>query len=221
MTATPRLTQRHLPAELTALLGATDEIVREEAWVSFVERYSRLMLHTACARSRKYDGVMERYAYVLDQLRRDDFRRLRRFAAEGASSFSTWLVVVVRRLCVDYHRQRYGRAGDEESTRRQLEDLVSREEDLATLPDLSRSTITREFTARERHDVLERVLGRLDSTDRLLLRLRFEEGMTAREIAQVPGFQSQAQVYRRLEALLGKLRAELERAGIEPMGDGR
>jgi RNA polymerase sigma factor (sigma-70 family) len=167
---------------------------------------------------------MERYTYVLDQLRRDDFRRLRRFQAGGESAFSTWLVVVVRRLCVDFHRQRYGRTGNSGQpgvqvrgeSRRLLEDLVSDAEDLASVPDFTRGTITKEYTACERHHALERAMETLAPTERLLLKLRFEDGLTLKEIAQVPGFRSLSQVHRRLESLLVKLRVELERAGIDP-----
>lgn len=52
---------------------------------------------------------MDRYAHVLDKLQVDDFRRLRTFVADGRGKFTTWLTVVVRRICLDHHRQRYGR----------------------------------------------------------------------------------------------------------------
>jgi hypothetical protein len=77
---------------------------------------------------------MDRYAWVLDALRQDRHRRLRAFAAEGRGSFTTWLVAVVRRLCVDEHRHRYGRpagwrarrGGGRAWSRRELVDLVGR-----------------------------------------------------------------------------------------------
>jgi DNA-directed RNA polymerase specialized sigma24 family protein len=49
---------------------------------------------------------MDGYAYVLEALRSDDYRRLRAYAADGRSKFSTWLVVVARRLCLDLHLRR-------------------------------------------------------------------------------------------------------------------
>jgi RNA polymerase sigma factor (sigma-70 family) len=133
-------------------------------------------------------------------------------------------VVVVRRLCVDFHRQRYGRTGNSGQpgvqvrgeSRRLLEDLVSDAEDLASVPDFTRGTITKEYTACERHHALERAMETLAPTERLLLKLRFEDGLTLKEIAQVPGFRSLSQVHRRLKSLLVKLRVELERAGIDP-----
>lgn len=47
---------------------------------------------------------------VCEELSRNGFRRLLRFQVRGAASFGTWLRVVVRRLCVDWHRKEFGRA---------------------------------------------------------------------------------------------------------------
>jgi RNA polymerase sigma factor (sigma-70 family) len=212
-------------SRVTALLAAVDESAREQAWALFVERYSLLLLHAARSTGCSYDGAMDRYAYILDQLRRDDFKRLRRFDPDGPSTFSTWLVVVARRVCIDLHRQRYGRPvpadGSHEdqgrSDRRHLEDLVSDSEELAGIPDSSRATITTEYTARERDSALKRVLDTLEPGDRLLVKLRFEEDLTAREIAEVLGFPSPGSVYRRLETVVASLRGKLELAGIEQM----
>jgi RNA polymerase sigma factor (sigma-70 family) len=217
------IAQRDLPPELSELFAAADEVTRGQAWAALLERYSALLVHAACLQGRSYDRVMEKYTYVLDQLRRDDFRRLRRFQAGGESAFSTWLVVVVRRLCVDFHRQRYGRTGNNANRpqapplgegRRRLEDLVS-DADLTAVPDLTRGTITREYTTRERHHALGGAMETLDPADRLLLKLRFEDGLTLKQIAQATGSSSQSQVHRRLEFVLRELRAKLERAGID------
>src|SRR5260370_32412986 len=58
--------------------------------------------------------------------------RLHGYVAEGRSKFTTWLVVVARRLCLDFHRHRYGRPRDttpdaaaEQAARRRLADLVA------------------------------------------------------------------------------------------------
>jgi hypothetical protein len=54
-------------------------------------------------------GPFSRYAYILEKLQDEDFRRLRGYVADGRAEFSTWLAVVTRRLCEDFRRQRYGR----------------------------------------------------------------------------------------------------------------
>lgn len=49
-----------------------------------------------------HDAAMDRYAYMLAQLRCSDFTPLQCHAADGRSAFTTWLVVVARRLCLDH-----------------------------------------------------------------------------------------------------------------------
>jgi RNA polymerase sigma factor (sigma-70 family) len=216
---------RSVPPEVSALFAADREESREAAWQAFLDRYSLLIRHTAAKLGSGYDLTMDRYAFVLEQLRADDFRRLRKFQAGGSARFSTWLVVVVRRLCLDHHRRLYGRSASSEPTarranelryqRRQLADLVTDTDDVGGIADADRLSITTEFSVRERGQVLGRVVGDLEPSDRLLLQLRFEEALPAREIAQRMGLDSQSQVYRRLDALLSSLRSQLRGAGFE------
>ena len=90
------------PPELSGLLDSRDALSKEEAWQRFVNRHSRLLLTTARETCADYDDGMERYAFLLDELKQDDFRRLRKYLADGRGKFTTWLVVVARRLCVDH-----------------------------------------------------------------------------------------------------------------------
>ena len=53
-----------------------------------------------------------------------------------------------------------------------------------------------------------------DPRDRLLLKLRFEDGLPARAIGQVMGFTTQFHVYRRLNAVLEQVRAALRGRGV-------
>src|SRR6185503_13736524 len=98
-----------LPAALGSLLDAKDDAAREARWTDFIGTYSRLILHVTRSGGGLHDAAMDRYAFVLEQLRHDDFRRLRAYVADGRSEFSTWLVVVAQRLCRDHQRHRYGR----------------------------------------------------------------------------------------------------------------
>ena len=75
---------------------------------------------------------MDGYAHVLERLREHDCRRLRGYAPDGRTKFTTWLVVVARRLCLDFHRHRYGRSDDPapdaavaRAARRRLVNLVA------------------------------------------------------------------------------------------------
>ena len=217
-------TRNPIPAEVSALLEADTVESQDSAWQTVLERYTLLIRHTTAERGSDYDRTMDGYAFVLEQLRRDDYRRLRRYRAGGTSRFSTWLVVVVRRLCLDYHRQRYGRfeavdangrPADDRAARRRLVDLEGDSESLPALPDTGSPSITTEFSRGEARLALGREVEALDLRDRQLLKLRFEEGLAAREIAGRLGFESASQVYRRLDQVLFSLREKLRRAGIE------
>jgi RNA polymerase sigma factor (sigma-70 family) len=212
------------PPELARLLRPQDHASRDVDWSAFTAAYSKLLLHTARSLGGDHDAVMDRYTYVLEQLRRDDFQRLRSYAADGRSKFTTWLVVVARRLCLDQHRQRYGRdrpapeagarAEEERTARRNLSDLVGAEVE----PDTLRSDSTdpeRELCATELRSALELALEALEPRDRLLLRLRFDDGLAAAEIARIMDFPTPFHVYRRLDHVFAALRRALRRSGVE------
>ncbi len=214
-----------LPPELTALLAASDAAARERAWARFLDVHSRLIMHTARRLGSDYDTVMDRYAYALERLRESDFHRLHSFVADGRGKFTTWLTVVVRRLCLDHHRQRYGRARESapdgtpqvgiRAVRRRLTDLVAEQVDVARLSAPSPDDPEARLRAAELGQGLTEALQQLPPRDRLLLALRFEDELSAREIADVMAFSTSFHVYRRLNALLAWLRGALERRGID------
>ena len=213
------------PPELVDLLNATDPAAREAAWETFVGNHSRLLLHTARSQGRDHDTAMDAYAFLLEQLHAGDFHRLRAYADDGRCKFTTWLVVVARRLCLDHHRQRYGRVRDagpqrteERIARRRLTDLIAEELDGAALSAAGTPNPEAEVVARERGAVLTAALAALEARDRLLLKLRFEDDLPAREIGQVMGLATPFHVYRRLNALLSALRRALEGRGVDGAG---
>jgi DNA-directed RNA polymerase specialized sigma subunit len=63
--------------------------------------------------------------------------------------------------------------------------------------------------ASEQSRALATALAGLEPRDRLLLKLRFEDNLSAREIAGVLRYQTPFHVYRRINALLATLRTEL------------
>lgn len=215
-----------VPDELAQLLEATDPATQTRAWERLLDRHSRLILHAAkSTRSGSgYDAMMDRYTYVIEQLRADDFRRLRRFAGDGRGKFTTWLTVVARRLCLDYHRQRYGRSrGTTESSaaqegqdlRRRLTDLVAAELDVEQIPSRPTTNPERTLERREVEEALAEALRALAAQDRLMLTLRYEDDLPAREIAELVGFPTAFHVYRRINKLLEQLRDSLKERGIQ------
>ena len=213
---------REAPRELVALLDANDEVDRERAWSAFLNRYNEYILGTTRYLTDDYDAGMDRYRYVLEELRRDRFKRLRAYSPVQGSRFSTWLVVVVRRLCYDYARSHYGRSRPEEGARardatrirRRLLDLVGEDLDTRQLPDRSASNPELALRSAELTTALEEVLSELDPDDRLLLKLRFEDELPVSRIARVMNFPSVFHVYRRLRSALASLRQSLEARGF-------
>lgn len=221
----PQQSTTSLPPELAALLRATDAASQERAWAGFLDVYSRLILHTARSLGSEYDAVMDRYVYAVDQLREDGFRRLRGYEADGRGKFTTWLTVVARRLCLDHHRHRYGRARatpehasveqETRSVRRRLVDLVAEEVDASGLSERPDSSPEAQFRRRDLTGALQAALACLAPRDRLLLALRFEDDLSAREITDVMGFPTPFHVYRRVNAVLASLRRTLEQRGVD------
>ena len=215
----------HSP-ELQDLLQCTDAAAGEAAWTRLVQSYTPLLLHAVRSVAPQADAAMDAYAYVLERLRENGFKRLRAFATAGRSSFGTWLVVIARRLCIDRHRQVYGRvprgehdvaaAQAERLARRRLLDLT-----LTALPieavdlaDESSDSPERAVRVAELHCALDAALADLSVTDRVLLKLRFEDGLSAQAIAFSMGLPTQFHVYRQLNGIYATLRRQLEARGV-------
>jgi RNA polymerase sigma factor (sigma-70 family) len=206
-----------LPPELERLLHADDGQALDRAWSGFVEEYGRLILHVARAQGGQHDDIMDRYTYVLEQLRRDDFRRLRGYVSDGRGKFTTWLVVVIRRLCMDELRSRYGRerggTSDAQRQRRDLADLVGAEVDVGLIPGAG-ATPDEILQATELSDRLNAAVAELEPSDRLILRLRFQDEAPVSEIARTLSFPSVFHVYRSLNRIYEQLRATLGETGV-------
>ena len=183
------------------------------------------MLRVCRSLGGDHDAVMDRYAFVLEHLEQDDYRRLRAYQRPDAGEFGLWLIVVTRRLCLDHYRGRYGRTRGTASTgsdpnpgrssRRRLVDLVSSEIDPENVAAPTGTRPDTELALAEQLRALAAALERLEPRDRLLLRLRFSEELPAREIADLMRFPTLFHVYRRLDLVLRVLRGSLRKAGME------
>lgn len=80
-----------------------------DAWAEFLRLYSPLVLQVVRLVEADPDHVRDCFLFVYQELARHRFRRLRGFRLDGPARFSTWLRVVVRRLCLDWHRHEFGR----------------------------------------------------------------------------------------------------------------
>ncbi len=217
--------QRSLPRELTDLLKAVDAVASKRMWSRFIAAHNRLIMAVAKSLGHGYDDVMDRYTYALDELKRDDFRRLRAYEAESAAKFEIWLVAVMRRLCVDYHRKKYGRsrpkddasalASAAEAARKHLADFIMRDIDLTSARAPSTNNPETSLRRKELGQLLEQELARLSDTDQLLLKLRFQDDVPVREITTIMRFPNVFNVYRRLKTILKELEGGLRRHGVE------
>lgn len=212
------------PIELGQLLGASDPSSQEAAWEDLIARHTRLLLALSRQFSGGHDDVMERYAYILEKLREDDFRRLRTFDANSGVRFSTWLTVTGRRLCLDQLRTRYGRVRSGSSSnppdslrsiRRALADQLGAEIDIELIPDENSLSVAAQAVVNERDQALRAALKQLHPRERLLLVLRFQDDLSAANIGRVVGAPTPFHVYRQLKGVLEKLRRLLSSRGIE------
>lgn len=261
-------------ADLLKQLGSADA---QAAWEEFLLRYSSILYQTVHASTRDQDEIADCFVHICKHLARNGFRRLLRFSPDGAASFTTWLRVVARNLCFDWHRKVHGRfrpfksvqglsALELEVYQCRYERRLSREETLARLHVNQASLNEEELTDIENRiensltplqhwilssrkesnlpttaklaedeepghiDVpdeapspeavalegqqrtrLHECLESLPPDERLVVRLRFEDELSLDEISKLTGLGDAQRVHRRLAAILGKLRAAMER----------
>jgi RNA polymerase sigma factor (sigma-70 family) len=170
----------------------TDDLLKQlrsrqpgDAWTVFLERYSPLLISVIRRFEHDQDAVEDCYLFVCEHLSRDGFRRLLRYQDDGRARFSTWLCVVTRNLCLDWHRHEFGRqrvfesiAGlpslEQEIFRALLVDLLPPEQALLSLaPRFPGLTIEKV------NDGLRRVEQALNSRQRWLLEARRMRGLEA------------------------------------------
>lgn len=205
------------PASLSSLVPAE----RDRAWDAFVSSHSALLIRVARIVLRDHDAAMDAYASILGHLRDDDFKRLGAYRVTDGCTFETWLAVVARRLCLDYHRHKYGRArGDDalsleaQTVRKRLADLISVELDFQ--PDLATNHPSPDAALNQAEvvEALNAILADLAARDRLLLRYRFDDELPAIQIMRVMKFRSVFHVYRRVNSILALCRTSLEQQGF-------
>jgi len=81
----------------------------ERAWDEFLNGYAPLILQVVHLFERDQDRIEDCFVFVCERLKRNNLRRIRQFKTQGAATFATWLRAVVRNLCLDWRRHRFGR----------------------------------------------------------------------------------------------------------------
>ena len=96
---------------MDAWLSKLEEGNEQAAWNLFEPRYRRLIFATIRRLLHAHDDVMDVYATVCAALTADGAARLRHYSVKSPSgaAVSTWLVIVVRNLTIDWIRKGEGR----------------------------------------------------------------------------------------------------------------
>lgn len=263
-------------AGLLKRLQSSDSL---SAWQEFLHEYSPVFYQAARAYASSSDVAADCYLYVCEELARHNFRRLLKFKPDGSASFKTWLLVVARNLCLDWHRKRAGRPrpfkslqslSDFEfqvyvcrferrlSSEQTLEHLRSAvpnvelaliesaeqkierclnsrqrwilsmrqpesstttvllseegEELISQIPDI-RADPEMLIADQEQHAQLMKSLSRLQAHERLLVHLRFEQGLSLDEIARIADLGDAQRVHRQIAGVLQRLRGAIESRG--------
>jgi RNA polymerase sigma factor (sigma-70 family) len=255
-----------------ALLEQLRSADAEIAWREFLASYSELIFGVVRTFARDTDGASDCFLYVCEKLAEKHYRRLLAFKPDGSARFSTWIRAVVRNLCLDWLRSRFGRKQmfrsvaslppleqeifasvfgcglsieqawldmreqGSEVPYGEFEDRAIRIRRLLTSRQLwllsSASTVIEsldsETAAPEVRDVVDpspdpeklallrsihlaisKGLQELDEGDRLLLRLRFFQGLGLLEVAALVGLKDAQTADRRIRDALQKLRDRL------------
>ena len=211
------------PLELHRLLHATELPAREAAWEDLIARHTRLILAIARSFGSDNDAVMERYSYVLEKLRENEFRRLRAYDPNAGATFSTWLTVAARRMCLDLHRAKFGRHRSAHTSDRLAVVRAARKALGSFEPgDIDADQVASDAAQADdgmirghRDQCLRAAIARLTPRERLLLTLRFEDDLSASRIARLMELPSPFHVYRKLNSVLASLRKILQSEGID------
>lgn len=259
-------------AAIETLLEGLQSEDAQLAWQSFLTSYSDLVYGVIRTFTRDADQAADCFLFICEKLADKKCRRLRRFSPDGRARFSTWLRAVVRNLCLDWHRVRFGRRQVFRSvaslsvaeqqifalvflrklslqeawsefarlcpgvsylefeirseklrgllTSRQLWLLSTASTTFESLdgdPELSLAqelidpapSPEAQAVLRQTHSCVSRTLGTLHPSDRLLLRLRFSEGLGLQEIAKLVGLKDAQTADRRIRNALELVRRKL------------
>ena len=81
----------------------------QKAWAQFIQEYSSLIFQVVRHFEHDHDDAADCFQFVCERLSEKSFRRLNEFKVDGPAKFSTWLRAVVRNLCLDWQRRKFGR----------------------------------------------------------------------------------------------------------------
>lgn len=163
---------------------------KAEAWSEFVARYSGPIHGAICAVLRRYapeklapDRRQDFFQQAFLALCENNCRRLRTFTGENGCSMSTWLRVVVSRLVIDELRRQDPPSLPLDPAPDGRDRAAGPSADPADQTPLPPEQLETEQTI----DFLRRQLEELDPRERLIMQLRFVDGLSGERTAEVVG----------------------------------
>ena len=184
----------------------------EGAWSVFMDRHRRLLFAVVRRYVADPDDVMDAFAHACEQLRADEFARLKRYTADEdpRASFSTWLVVVTRNLVIDWLRardvHRTGFAAGRPSPARGHAAVAVAEH-------LTNGSTGGDFAIDARR-IAGEVLNGLDAEVRAAVQLFVVEEMSAADVARAVGWQGEKAVHNKVYRTLASIRENVAKRGI-------
>ena len=166
----------------------------QDAWRAFVEKYSRFVYAVAlgllAGHREPEEAATAVYARVFEQLAAGGFRLLREF--QGRCLFTTYLYRVVQSGKREHLQRQASRARSIRESAASRSEVVPGPEGPVLRPEVLRRAV-------------REALDPLDAEERLVLFLRFRDGMKLREIAAVLGYGGAGAAARTLYRALERL----------------
>ncbi len=179
-------------AEIARGLRRRDPALLDRLIEEYQHRLLRYLISLVGVRQTAEDLFQETWLRVLQQGHRYD----------GRHNFVTWLLAVARNLAIDYLRRKRPQPLDEVPEQR--------------LSDHGRSSAFDSAAHREQQERVAGALEQLPPEQRETITLRFQEGLSLDEIADVTGAPLstvKSRLYRGMEALCPLLRADAMTSG--------
>jgi RNA polymerase sigma-70 factor, ECF subfamily len=173
-----------------------------QAWDCFTDSYRRYICNLAAFVSPVKSVAYELAENILADLFLPDCSGRSRIASyDGRSSLATWLRVIICHRAINEQARKFNNMA-------QLDDLCERadEEAVRSIETALRSSRYRSLI----RDSLEHACGELTDRERLLLLLRYEEGLQLGQIGRLFGLH-QANITRQLRRVQAKIRQSFEK----------
>lgn len=236
-----------------------------DAWVYFLDGYSKFILKVIRSFTNDYDEVMDKYLFVCEKLSENNFCLLKKYDYKDKrrAKLSTWLTVVARNLCVDQFRHSNGRRRIPAAIRNmnlierkifryyfyegldipeiskifephksieEIDELINSIKTLIgkgnigtsrkikTLDfnddiEVNQTTAYEQIELDEHRNMFDKLIESLSPIEKFILKLRFWDGLTVKEISSITNIPSRKLFYT-LEKIINNFHLSMKRKKI-------